>query len=137
MHLSDEINPKPEQLEKLLETFPKNSPVVMINILRYRSQTDDSSLTGKEAYELYSLEVMPLLKAVGGTLLWKGKLISTVIGDDQNQADAMLLVKYPSTDHFFQLINNPEYKKVSHFRSIALEYGGLFSAVEEYSKFDK
>jgi hypothetical protein len=39
----------------------------------------------------------------------------------------VFLVEYPTVNHFFAMVSNPEYRKIAGDRSIALEYGGLIA----------
>lgn len=133
MILSDQIQPTSQQFLQLLDTFPKDQPVTMINILKYRDVAKNGTESGLEAYARYGLNALPFLKTVGARLLWRGKVVTTVIGDSEDQAHVVLLVRYPSIAHFVKMTSDPDYIKVSKDRSIALEFGGLWACEEEYS----
>lgn len=120
------INPSQEQLAALKE-YPKNTPVVMVNILKFKPLTEKGNETGKEAYNRYFENVQSFVKHAKATLIWKGVVGTTVIGDSQNQPDMIFLVEYPSVEHFLGMISNPEYQKIANDRTIALEYGGLIA----------
>jgi uncharacterized protein (DUF1330 family) len=123
--LTNQISPTEEQLVKL-KNFPKNTPLVMLNILRFKSKTTTNE-TGQEAYARYFKNVAPFVASSGAKLIWKGQVHSSVIGDLKNQPHLTFLVEYPSVDHFFAMVMNPEYQKVATDRTIALEYGGLIA----------
>ncbi len=122
--LSNQISPIESQLAQL-KNFPKDTPLVILNILKFKAQTNTNE-TGKEAYARCFKNASPFVKKSGAKLIWKGKY-STVIGNSDNQAHLTFLVEYPSVDHFFALIMDPEYQKIASDRSIALEYGGLLA----------
>ena len=126
MHLTNQVNPTKEQLAAL-QNYPPNTPVVMVNIIKYKAKTDAGDETGQEAYARYSQNVLPFLKAVGGEVVYSGNVATTIIGDVEQPPHLILLVKYPAINNFMDMIMNPEYQKVAHDRKIALEYGGLLA----------
>lgn len=126
MHLTNQINPTKEQLEEL-QKYPADTPVAMLNIIRYKEKTDAGNESGQEAYARYSKNVMPMLQAVGGKVLYIGTVAQTFIGDTDNQPDLILMVQYPNVKSFFSMITNPAYIEISKDRKIALEYGGLMA----------
>jgi len=134
MHLIDQVNPSKEQFKILAKTYPRNDPVTMINIIKYRDKAWDGKRTGAEAYECYSNNVFKFMKAVKGRLIWKGECMHTVIGDAQDQPHVMMLVEYPSIDNFLEMLANPEYQKCANDRTVALEYGGLIASKTVYPK---
>jgi len=123
--LSNQISPTESQLAQL-KNFPKDTPLVILNILKFKAKTNTNE-TGKEAYARYFKNASPFVKKSGAKLIWKGKIYSTVIGNPDNQAHLTFLVEYPSVNHFFALIMDSEYQKIAGDRSIALEYGGLLA----------
>ena len=132
MQLTNQIHPTKEQFQKMVASFPKDTPVTMINILKFRRKTEAGNETGVEAYMRYGLNTLPFMKKHGAQLIWRGQVKSTLIGDDQDQAHVVLLVKYPALQNFIDLTSDPEYVKISKDRTIALEYGGLWACEEEY-----
>lgn len=123
--LTHQINPTPEQLAQL-QSYPKNTPVTMLNILKFKAKTN-SGETGKEAYARYFKNAGPFVAKAGAKLIWKGQVHTTLIGNLDNQPDVVFLVEYPSVDHFFAMVTNPDYQKIASDRSLALEYGGLIA----------
>ncbi len=128
MHLIDQINPSKEQFSVLVKNYPRNEPVTMINIIKFRNKSWDGNRTGAEAYECYSNNVFKFVKEAKGRLVWKGECMHTLIGDSQDQPHVVMLIEYPSIAHFLQMIGNPEYQKCASDRTMALEYGGLIAA---------
>lgn len=55
-----------------VSSLPDNEPVVMVNLFRSRERSLDGNGSGWDAYARYSKADMPLLKRVGGTILWPG-----------------------------------------------------------------
>lgn len=115
-----------KQIAELME-YPKNTPIVMTNIIKFKTITENGNETGQEAYMRYFKNVQPFIHKAEAKLIWNGSVASTVIGDSQDQPDMILIVEYPSVNHFLQMATNPEYQKVAIDRTIALEYGGLIA----------
>jgi len=121
--LTNQIHPTKEQLAQL-KTYPKDTPIVMVNILKFKAQTNTGE-TGKQAYERYLKNAAPFVAEAQAKLVWKGQVHSSLIGNANNQPNLIFLVEYPSVNHFFKMVSNPDYQKISTDRTIALEYGGL------------
>ena len=62
----------------------------MLNILKFKEQSGNDGKSGKQSYNEYSAAVDPLLKKVGGRLIWTGKANKTVIGDYEDTPDRIL-----------------------------------------------
>ena len=85
MHLHNQINPSKEQF-KALFSLPKDQPIAMLNILKYKGEE------GQAAYKRYMKNVGPFLEKAKGKVIWMGKPIHTVIGDNSDQPDKILAV---------------------------------------------
>ena len=123
--LTDQINPTEAQFAQL-QAYPKDTPLVMLNILRFKSRTETGE-TGEAAYARYMKNASPFVVEAGAKLIWKGQAYGTLIGDPDNGPNLVFLIEYPSVDHFFAMVSNPDYQKITGDRSIALEYGGLIA----------
>jgi len=123
--LSNQISPTDAQLAEL-QAYPQNTPLVMLNILKFKAQTITNE-TGQEVYARYLKNATPFVEKSGGKVIWKGQVHSTVIGNSNNQPHVVFLVEYPTVNHFFAMVSNPEYQKIAVDRTIALEYGGLIA----------
>ena len=123
--LTNQIHPTPKQLAQL-QTYPKNTPVVMVNILKFKTKTD-SGESGQEAYARYFKNAGPFVAKSGAKLVWKGRVHGSLIGNADNQPHIIFLVEYPSVDRFLAMAGNPDYQKIATDRSMALEYGGLIA----------
>ncbi|HAS39584.1 MAG TPA: DUF1330 domain-containing protein [Microscillaceae bacterium] len=128
MLLNNQIVATGEQIKKLAQDYPKNTPVVMVNILKFKTKTDKGDESGQAAYMRYSQNVAPLLAKAGGQVLWSGQVNTTIIGDTEDQPDMILVVEYPSIQNFLAMVTSPEYQAVKEDREIALEYGGLLAS---------
>ena len=123
--LSNQVSPTDVQLAEL-QAYPKDTPLVMLNILKFKVQTSTKE-TGQEVYARYFKNAQLFVAKSGAKLIWKGQVHSTVIGNSDDQPHIIFLVEYPTVNHFFAMVSNPEYQKIAGNRSIALEYGGLIA----------
>ncbi|MBW0146091.1 DUF1330 domain-containing protein [Marinobacter arenosus] len=131
----DAANPTPEQLQKVLADTPKDQPVVMLNLLRFRdraSYTDESTeRSGREAYKLYMQEAAACVKAVGAEVIWSGHSVGSLIAPPEESWDQVLLVRYPSIDAFLAMIESPDYKGVVKHRTAAVRDSRLVANLED------
>ena len=124
--LLTQVQPAKEQLSQLMK-YPKDTPLTMVNILKFKAKTENRNESGKEAYARYLKNVQPFIAKAAAKLIWKGAVTSTIIGDLNDQPDMIFLIEYPSVDHFLGMVSNPEYQKVAKDRTMALDYGGLIA----------
>lgn len=119
------VNPTMEQIDEFAQQTVDDSPIVMLNLLKFREVADygpggPEGLTGRQAYSRYSKAVTPLLFEVGGQPLWMGKATAGVIIPDGESWDEVLLVHYPSRAAFVRMIRCDAYQAIMHHRTAAL-----------------
>ena len=122
----EHVHPTSEQITVLLN-WPEDQAIVMVNIIKFRAQTEDGTESGQQAYFRYMKNVTALLEQAGGRVLWKGQTMATIIGDSADQPDMIFTVEYPSAKNFLGMINSEAYRAIAKDRTIALEYGGLIA----------
>ena len=134
MNLTNQVTPTREQFIDFMKNYPAGEPVVMVNILKFKAKSgtteasDGDIESGAAAYARYGRNVAPLLKAVGGRVLWSGKVNMTVIGDSDDQPDMVLVVEYPSAAKFVEMSTSDAYRAIAHDRELSLTYGGLLAS---------
>lgn len=128
------INPTSKAISDVLSKTPKGEPVVMLNLLKFREQASyeepRADVSGREAYKEYGRGAIRCIHAVGGELVWSGAPIGTLIGPEEQQWDEVLLVRYPSLDAFLKMIDSPEYKRIVHHRTAAIDDSRLIPMLE-------
>jgi uncharacterized protein (DUF1330 family) len=67
-----------------------------------------------DRYRWYALLIMPLMTAVGGRVAWMGQFDRSVHG--AQQADKLLIVRYPSHRRFLAMTLNPYYLAINRLR---------------------
>jgi uncharacterized protein (DUF1330 family) len=114
--------PEPERLSQ--EGFAafaaragEDAPVVMLNLLRFKSDG------GEERYAEYGAAVAPLLEKAGGRVVFLGEAALPLLGE--GSWDSVLLVEYPTRQAFLDMIGSAEYQAIGHLRTEALEHGEL------------
>ena len=130
------IDPDPKQLPALLASLPQDTPLVMLNLLRFRDQAQYSDASeparsGRQAYGEYSKTALAKVQGVGGQLVWMGRTQASVIAPEGEQWDEVLLVRYPSAAAFARMLADPEYRAATRHRSAALEDARLIANVEQ------
>lgn len=117
------VNPSLEHMEDFERAAPDRSPIVMLNLLRFRDVAeygDGTQVSGKKAYARYSRGVLPLLFEVGGHPLWMGRARAGVIVPDGESWDEVLLVYYPSRHAFMRMVRSEAYQRVMVHRTAGL-----------------
>ncbi len=119
--MSSTLEPTPEQFAALVAR-PADAPVVMVNLLKFKTSG------GVESYQRYGSEVAPHLERVGATVRYMGAAPAFVIGDGERPWwDAILIVEYPTPQAFIDMVSTPEYLAVHEHRVAGLERGDLIA----------
>jgi uncharacterized protein (DUF1330 family) len=111
-------------------------PIVMLNLLRFRARAAypdgrPTSLTGREAYELYAAAMQNVIAEHGGRLLFAGDIRSLVIGEVEDMWDTCALVEYPSAAAFAAIATSPEVAEIGVHRAAGLEGQLLIRATQQ------
>ncbi len=120
------IDPTGDDLKRIVATVAADTPVTMLNLLRFRDQaaypaTDDAEpCSGRDAYDRYSRQALAHVRAVGGEPVVIAEVLGRFIGPDNEDWDEMLLVRYPSLSAFLAMIGNPDYQAATIHRTAAL-----------------
>ncbi len=119
--MSTTLEPNPEQIAALAAR-PPDSPVVMVNLLKFKTPG------GLESYLQYGLEVAPHLERVSAAVRYAGTAPALVIGEGERPWwDKILIVEYPTPQAFIDMVTRPEYAKVHEHRAAGLERGDLIA----------
>lgn len=119
------IDPENQTLEALSKLEDK-SPVVMLNMLRFREQavypegSEHAPCSGREAYQRYAQQAIKHVQALGGDAVWLGEVQTTLIGPQDEPWDEVILVRYPSRAAFLKMVSDPNYLNCSVHRTAAL-----------------
>ncbi len=121
---------------------PPSGPVVMLNLLRFRTHADYSAhsalapatpRSGSEAYDLYIQHTMPFLRESGGEVTFLGAGAEFLIGPAHERWDLVLLVRHQSAEAFLAFATNEAYLDGLGHRLAAIEDSRLLPLVERRS----
>lgn len=126
------LYPSPEQIQTLL-TGPADTPVVMVNLLRFKPQADapDQGMSGEEAYRRYADQMRAFVESKGGRFVWIGRVDSQVIGDSDAGFHMIGLVEYPSRQTFVAIATDPHVQEIGVHRAAGLESQWLIATTAE------
>lgn len=120
------IDPTREQLQAFAERMPDDTPILMLNLLRFRDQAEypagsaHAPCSGRVAYARYSLTALPKVAAAGGAVEALAHAHATLIAPPDEEWDELLLVRYPSKAAFLAMLADPEYRAATVHRTAAL-----------------
>jgi len=121
--------------EGLVRSLPDVGPVVMVNLVRFADRSADGDGTGRDAYLRYSRAVMPLIKGLGGTVLWAGEGEGAAYGDPAiNAWDYIVLVQYPSRAAFLSMATSSEYAAANVHRENGVADHVIIASTATYAK---
>lgn len=111
------IDPTRAQFEAFKD-LDRDRPINMLNLVRFRDKAaypDGHALAGKglsgaEAYANYGRTSAPVFQKLGGSILWRGRFETTLIGPDGEYWDAAFVARYPTGHAFLAMVSDPEYQ---------------------------
>lgn len=107
------IDPTGPDLKRFLAEDP-GGPVVMMNLLRFRPDG------GRERYAQYLDHFRVHGGRYGAEVLYLGTGSTTLVAEDGQAWDALLVVRYPTRQAFSDLVRDPVYAAGTHLRTGAL-----------------
>ena len=121
------IDPSPSGFAKFKE-LPRDEPIHMLNLLRFRDQADypadhpnaAKGLSGQRAYQEYGRTSGPIFAKVGGSIIWRGTFQAMVTGPEDLEWHDGFIAQYPNSAAFFAMIKDPEYQQAVVNRTAAL-----------------
>lgn len=135
MKVENAVYPRGEQLTEAIQKG-STGPIVMVNLLKFKDKAaykdgraDDA--TGREAYDRYSAEMLPFVKAHGGRVIFAGPVKSLVIGSVDETWDVIALVEYPSSEAFAKIAMSPDVAKFGVHREAGLAGQLLIQCVQD------
>ncbi|MGH1564419.1 DUF1330 domain-containing protein [Mumia sp. DW29H23] len=117
------VDPRGADLKRYLAE-DAGGPVTMLNLLRFREG-------GRELYARYAAALdETFLPRYGGEVLYAGDGGTTLVAEEGQDWDAVLLVRYPSREAFSRMVADEDYQQVTHWRTEALEEAVLQATTE-------
>ena len=114
----------PEQIQAFIQ-LPVHSSIHMLNYLKFKDQVEDTGLSGKEQYDAYIKAATPFLIKAEAKILYSGSPKFTLVGPEGDMDwDQILIVEYPSKQHFFKMVTDKAYP--ADLRKLALQDSRLY-----------
>jgi len=120
--------PTDMQLREIVEADQEFS-FDMINLIKYRptaiyeSAVDNAiGRSGREAYQEYGMVAFPKIIGMDGSLVYKGTCEHQIVGDESQNYDDLIIVRYPSRRAYLEMFNSVEYQQAIKHRIAGLEY---------------
>ena len=117
------ITPTREQFTEFAHGT-RDGEVVMINLLHFARPDEDATheTSGAGAYREYSDQVVKMVEARGGKVIWTGRPEHVLIGDsNEDDWDLVALVSYPSRAAFIDMVTSPNYEAAHEHRERGLD----------------
>ena len=119
-----------------LSALADDSPVTMLNLMRFRERSLDGNGSGWDAYLRYSALAIRTIKAVGGTIVWTGTAETVALGvAETNRWDYVALVRYPSRAAFIAMMTSPDYARANVERENGCAAHTILAIRETFNKF--
>ena len=124
MKVKNAVIPNEEQMAGFLEG-DTDTPIKMVNLLKFKDKADykdgrQTSLSGKEAYQIYTDEVQGHLEKVGGKSIFLGEVERLMLGEVEELWDWVVIAEYPSRKAMLEMVMDSEYQKSEEHRSAGL-----------------
>jgi uncharacterized protein (DUF1330 family) len=102
-----------------------DGPIYMLNLLKYRNKAEyadgrESTLTGREAYAVYTQGVRELLKEFGGSLSFKASVERLTIGEVEELWDDVAIAMYPTRAAMLQMMQSDKMQEIGQHRAAGL-----------------
>jgi len=121
------VDPTGADLKRLVQTVPADTPVTMLNLLKFREQaaypagSPHAPCTGREAYDQrYAPVALKHLQQMGAQPLFMARALASVIAPPEEAWDEVLLVRYPTLQSFLNMVAQPDYQAAAAHRTAAL-----------------
>jgi len=116
-----------EKIYEAMRNLLADEPLHMLNLIRFNEEADYKEeefavqgWTGQQAYAEYGRHASPIIFGLGGEIAYAGTPQLTLIGPEHEQWDIVIIVKYPDTATYFDLIAHEEYQKHKFHRTAAV-----------------
>lgn len=107
-----------EQFMEFLQR-PIDTPLQMLNLLKFKDKVEETALTGAEQYKKYMIAAAPFFQKANAKILYNGTPKFTIIGPpNQLEWDKVLIVEYATKADFVNMVTQKEYP--GHLRKMAL-----------------
>ncbi len=105
---------------RAIAQLPADTPVVMLNLLKFKEAVPETGLSGAATYAEYMKASNPFFERAKAEILFLGRPQRTLIGPEEDVSwDKILLIKYPTVADFLGMVKAEGYPV--NLRNQALE----------------
>ena len=124
MEVKNMVTPNQTQMNEFLEG-DIDSPISMVNLLKFKEKAEyedgrDTEMSGREAYQIYTIEVQEHLKKVGAEIVFGGVVSRLMLGEVEDLWDSVAIARYPSRKAMLEMMMSSEYQESEKHRSAGL-----------------
>ncbi|MEM7728946.1 MAG: DUF1330 domain-containing protein [Pseudomonadota bacterium] len=127
MPATNAVEPMPEQIKAFLDSHEDGVPVYMLNLLKFKRTStyrDGEQVSGAAAYGRYAKAFGEMLRdngVEGVETVFGGKVDRFLIGEGEDEWDAVAIVRYPDKKSMFEAVSNETYRSFHFHRKAGLE----------------
>ena len=124
MEVKNMVTPNQTQMNEFLEG-DIDSPISMVNLLKFKEKAEyedgrDTEMSGREAYQIYTIEVQEHLKKVGAEIVFGGVVSRLMLGEVEDLWDSVAIARYPSRKAMLEMMMSSDYQESEKHRSAGL-----------------
>ena len=117
------VNPSPVQVAGF--ALGEDVPFLAVNLIKFKEKAEyadgrEADLTGRDAYAIYSDEVLGHLAKVGAKPIFGGEVNRLILGEVEELWDIVAVVRYPSRKAMFKMATSDEYIESEKHRKAGL-----------------
>ena len=125
MEVQNKVNPNEQQMAEFMEPG-HDEQIYMLNLLKFKEKASyednrETTLSGREAYEIYAKEVAEHLEKVGGKPVFGADVSRLMLGEVEDLWDMVAIAMYPNRKAMLQMITDADYQKSAEHRTAGLE----------------
>ncbi|OLQ95529.1 DUF1330 domain-containing protein [Vibrio ponticus] len=124
MEVLNKLHPTEQQMDRL-QTAPESGPIHLLNLFKFRDQAEyadgrKTSLTGREAYDLYGQPMLKVLEKYGAEVVFYSEVTGLILGQVDELWDSFVIVRYPSRQALLDMTASEEFQQLKVHREAGL-----------------
>lgn len=126
MNVVNEVMPtSSERIEQMMQPGPQG-PISMVNLLKFKEHAEyedgrETTLTGREAYEIYGRGVSKLITEYGGIVTFAGDVTFLALGQVDDLWDEVAIAQYPSRVELWKMSTSSKWQELAVHRAAGLD----------------
>ena len=123
MKVENRVLPSAEQIAGFQAPGPE--PIYMVNLLKFKEKAEyedgrPTTLSGREAYQIYGGAVAELLKQFGGAAVFVADVERLMLGEVEELWDEVAIAMYPSRQATMDMMRSDRMQEISVHRAAGL-----------------